>query len=165
MKTNKAIEYVNTFATSEPQKVRFNEDTEMFTMNISQLARFKMEVATLAEGTSSLKVNSDESMYKFNYEGDEVQIELDPQYHTTSDKDTKVWTEKVGDISFKLIYHRTKEGKKEYRLFMAQKVNGKLKRTRIINDDIKRIHNNEKKFTEYFKDNILPKYKEEVKAG
>ena len=127
------MEYVDNFGETQVQKDRFNEETSVYTMNLR-----------LVSGEFS------------------VTISVDPQYHVTSDKDTKVWTEKVGDKSFKLIYHRDKDGKKEYRLYMAEKVNGKLKRTRIVNDDIRKILSNEKKFTQYFKDNILPKYQEKV---
>ena len=145
------MEYVDNFGETQVQKDRFNEETSVYTMNLSQMERFKKVVSP-----------DDELLYRLVSGEFSVTISVDPQYHVTSDKDTKVWTEKVGDKSFKLIYHRDKDGKKEYRLYMAEKVNGKLKRTRIVNDDIRKILSNEKKFTQYFKDNILPKYQEKV---
>lgn len=155
------MEYVDNFGETQVQKVRFNEETSVYTMNLSQMERFKKVVDETEE--VKLQVSpDDELLYRLVSGEFSVTISVDPQYHITSDKDTKVWTEKVGDKSFKLIYHRDKDGKKEYRLYMAEKVNGKLKRTRIVNDDIRKIHSNEKKFTQYFKDNILPKYQEKV---
>ena len=48
------------------------------------------------------------------------------------------------------------------RKFKAENVNGKLKRTRIINDDIKRIHGNKDKMVDYYNEKI--KGKVEAKA-
>lgn len=72
------------------------------------------------------------------------------QVHTPQDRDIKIESTKVGDINVKLIYHRMKDGVKQYRIFIAQKVNGKLQRTRLVNEDIKAIQSDEKKMLAYY---------------
>lgn len=72
------------------------------------------------------------------------------QVHTPRDRDIKIESTKVGDINVKLIYHRMKDGVKQYRIFIAEKVNGKLKRTRLVNDEIKNIQSDEKKMIAYY---------------
>ena len=107
------MEYVDNFGETQVQKVRFNEETSVYTMNLSQMERFKKVVDETEE--VKLQVSpDDELLYRLVSGEFSVTISVDPQYHVTSDKDTKVWTEKVGDKSFKLIYHRDKrsEGNK-----------------------------------------------------
>lgn len=72
------------------------------------------------------------------------------QVHTPQDRDIKIESTKVGEIGIKLIYHRMKDGEKQYRIFIAEKVDGKLKRTRLVNDDIKAIQSDEKKMVAYY---------------
>ena len=72
------------------------------------------------------------------------------QVHVARDRDIKIDSKKVGDIGVKIIYHRMKDGEKQYRIFIAEKVDGKLKRTRLVNDNIKAIQSDEKKMDEYF---------------
>ena len=72
------------------------------------------------------------------------------QVHTPQDRDIKIDSCKVGEIGVKLIYHRMKDGEKQYRIFIAEKVDGKLKRTRLVNDDIKAIQSDEKKMVAYY---------------
>lgn len=73
------------------------------------------------------------------------------QVHIPQDRDIKIESTKVGDIGVKIIYHRMKDGEKQFRIFIAEKVDGKLKRTRLVNDDIKAIQNDEKKMVAYYK--------------
>lgn len=151
------------FGVKEPQRIRENNENE-YVMNMSQFDRFRDLLATAYEDTIDLKQNSDdENLYKMsNKEGVSELIRVIPQTHDITDKDTKVFSERIGEVSYKMIYHRDKNGKKEYRFFKAEKVNGKLKRTRIINDDIKRIHNNKDKMIAYYNEKI--KGKVEAKA-
>lgn len=72
------------------------------------------------------------------------------QVHIARDRDIKLDSKKVGDIGVKIIYHRMKDGQKQYRIFVAQKVDGVLKRNRLVNDTIKAIQDNEEKMVEYF---------------
>ncbi len=72
------------------------------------------------------------------------------QVHTPQDRDIKIDSCKVGEIGIKLIYHRMKDGVKQYRIFIAEKVAGKLKRTRLVNDEIKNIQSDEKKMVAYY---------------
>ena len=72
------------------------------------------------------------------------------QVHTPQDRDIKIDSCKVGEIGVKIIYHRMKDGEKQFRIFIAEKVDGKLKRTRLVNDDIKAIQSDEKKMVAYY---------------
>lgn len=72
------------------------------------------------------------------------------QVHIPRDRDIKIDSCKVGDIGVKIIYHRMKDGEKQFRIYIAEKVDGKLKRTRLVNDDIKAIQSDEKKMVAYY---------------
>lgn len=72
------------------------------------------------------------------------------QVHIPRDRDIKIESTKVGDIGVKIIYHRMKDGEKQFRIYIAEKVDGKLKRTRLVNDDIKAIQSDEKKMVAYY---------------
>lgn len=72
------------------------------------------------------------------------------QVHTPQDRDIKIDSCKIGEIGVKFIYHRMKDGEKQFRIFIAEKVDGKLKRTRLVNDDIKAIQSDEKKMVAYY---------------
>lgn len=73
------------------------------------------------------------------------------QVHIPRDRDIKIESTKVGDIGVKIIYHRMKDGEKQFRIYIAEKVDGKLKRTRLVNDEIKNIQSDEKKMVAYYK--------------
>lgn len=73
------------------------------------------------------------------------------QIHNKIDRDIKIDMKKIDDYNIKLIYHRKKDDSKEYRLFISYKdENKKLIRKRMINDSIRKIHNNEDKMIDYF---------------
>lgn len=73
------------------------------------------------------------------------------QIHQKLDRDIKIDMKKIDDYNIKLIYHRKKDDSKEYRLFISYKdENKKLIRKRMINDSIRKIHNNEDKMIDYF---------------
>ena len=73
------------------------------------------------------------------------------QIHQKLDRDIKIDMKKLDEYNLKLIYHRKKDDSKEYRLFISYKdENKKLIRKRMINDNIRKIHNDEDKMIEYF---------------
>ena len=73
------------------------------------------------------------------------------QIHEKRDRDIKIDMKKIDNFNLKLIYHRKKDNNKEYRLFISFKdKENNLKRIRMINEEIKYIHSNEKKMIEYF---------------
>ena len=73
------------------------------------------------------------------------------QIHQKKDKDIKIDMKKIDEYNLKLIYHRKKDDSKEYRLFISYKdENNKLIRKRLINDSIKKIHNNEDEMINLF---------------
>ena len=105
-----------------------------------------------------LNENSDENINIENFE-------IKNQIHISRDKDIKIESKKIDNFNIKLIYHRKKDESKEYRIFIAYKnEDNKLKRIRLLNEDIKEIHLNEKKMKEYFekiKKNQIEKYLKE----
>lgn len=73
------------------------------------------------------------------------------QIHEKRDRDIKIDMKKIDNFNLKIIYHRKKDNEKEYRLFISFKdKENNLKRIRMINEEIKDIHSNEKKMIEYF---------------
>lgn len=73
------------------------------------------------------------------------------QIHEKRDRDIKIDMKKIDNFNLKIIYHRKKDNNKEYRLFISFKdKENNLKRIRMINEEIKDIHSNEKKMIEYF---------------
>lgn len=73
------------------------------------------------------------------------------QIHQKLDRDIKIDMKKIDNYNIKLIYHRKKDDSKEYRIFISYKdENKKLIRKRYINDNIRKIHDNEEKMIEYF---------------
>lgn len=73
------------------------------------------------------------------------------QIHQKKDRDIKIDMRKIDEYNLKLIYHRKKDDSKEYRLFISYKdENNKLIRRRLINDSIKKIHDNKEDMIDYF---------------
>ena len=107
---------------------------------------------------ASRKSTSKKSDNKKSDKNEEVQ----KQVHIARDRDIKIESKKVGDIGVKLIYHRTKDGTKQYRIFIAQKVDGVLKRNRLNNDELKAIDRDESKCLNYF--NKITKSEKTLKA-
>lgn len=105
-----------------------------------------------------LKENKDENINIENFE-------IKNQIHISRDKDIKIESKKIDNFNIKLIYHRKKDESKEYRIFIAYKnEDNKLKRIRLLNEEIRDIHLNEKKMLEYFekiKKNQIEKYLKE----
>lgn len=89
--------------------------------------------------------------YKLSDEEIESIFEKKIQIHEKKDKDIKIDMRKIKEYNLKLIYHKKKDDSKEYRLFISFKDNSsQLRRIRLINDDIKKIHDNENKMIELF---------------
>ena len=95
----------------------------------------------------NLKTSEKAKTVKMEVEVQEEEVQK--QVHIPRDRDIKIESGKVGDIGVKLIYHRMKDGEKQFRIFLSQKVDGKLKRVRLVNDEIKSIEKDEKKMVEY----------------
>ena len=95
----------------------------------------------------NLKTSEKAKTVKMEVEVQEEEVQK--QVHIPRDRDIKIESGKVGDIGVKLIYHRMKDGEKQFRIFLSQKIDGKLKRVRLVNDEIKSIERDEKKMIEY----------------
>ena len=79
-------------------------------------------------------------------------FEIKNQIHIKRDRDIKIDMKKIENYNIKLIYHRKKDNEKEFRLFISYKdEENNLKRIRMINEEIKSIHSDEKKMIDYFK--------------
>lgn len=92
-------------------------------------------------------------------DGEQYQIveempEKAKQVHEAKDRDIKIESGKIGDVNVKMIYHREKDGTKQYRIFLAQKVDGKLKRTRFMNEELK-ANQKDEKFVKKVYDSII----------
>lgn len=80
------------------------------------------------------------------------------QIHIQKNQDIKLEMMKIDRYNLKLIYHMKKNQKKEYRIFISYKnSDNKLKRFRLLNEDIMKIQNNEKKMRNYLKNIIEEK--------
>lgn len=80
------------------------------------------------------------------------------QIHIQKNQDIKLEMMKIDRYNLKLIYHLKKNQKKEYRIFISYKnSDNKLKRFRLLNDEIMKIQNNEKKMRNYLKNIIEEK--------
>jgi len=93
-------------------------------------------------------------------------FEVKNQIHIKRDRDIKIDMKKIEKYNLKMIYHRKKDNEKEFRLFISYKDDeNNLKRIRMINNEIKSIHSDEKKMREYFskieKKNQIEKYLKE----
>ena len=99
------------------------------------------------ENIFNLKTSEKAKTVKMEVEVQEEEVQK--QVHIPRDRDIKIESGKVGDIGVKLIYHRMKDGEKQFRIFLSQKIDGKLKRVRLVNDEIKSIEKDEKKMIEY----------------
>ena len=105
-------------------------------------------VNTENENIFNLKTSEKSRTIKMKVEVQEEEVK-EKQVHIPRDRDIKIESGKVGDIGVKLIYHRMKDGEKQFRIFLSQKIDGKLKRVRLVNDEIRSIEKDEKKMIEY----------------
>lgn len=149
----------------EIQRIRENEDKNFIIMNNSQYHRFIDYLNENFKNEFEIKEEEDKISFRDKSNHDNmIQIQIQFQIHIQRDKDIKIESRKreYDNHSFKLIYHRDKDNKKEYRIFESfRDSNNKLRRIRIRNDEIKKIEKNEKKMRDYF--NSLFEEKKEKK--
>ena len=158
-------EIINERKEIEIQNIRFNEEENIHIMNNSQFDRFINYLNENFKDEYEMKEEEDKISFreKKNH-SNMIQIRNESQIHISRDKDIKIDSKKreFDNHSFKLIYHRDKDNKKEYRIFESfRDENQKLKRIRLRNSEIKKIEKNEKKMIEYF--NSLFEEKKEKK--
>lgn len=156
-------EIINERKDIEIQNIRFNEDENIHIMNNSQYERF---INYLNENfKDEFEIKEDENKISFREKKNHsnmIQIKNESQIHISRDKDIKIISRKRESDShnFKLIYHRDKDNKKEYRIFESfRDENNKLKRIRLRNSEIKKIEKNEEKMMKYF-DSLFEEKKE-----
>ena len=149
----------------EIQRIRENEDENFIIMNNSQYQRFLDYLNENFKNEFEMKEEEDRISFRDKSNHDNmIQIQIQFQIHLERDRDIKIESRKreSDNHSFKLIYHRDKDNKKEYRIFESfRDENQKLKRIRLRNSEIKKIEKNEKKMIEYF--NSLFEEKKEKK--
>lgn len=147
----------------EIQRIRENEEENFIIMNNSQYQRFLDYINENFKNEYEMKEEEDRISFRDKENHDNmIQIQIQFQIHEMRDKDIKIISKKRESDShnFKLIYHRDKDNKKEYRIFESfRDSNNKLKRIRLRNDEIKKIEKNEKKMKDYF-DSIFKEEKE-----
>ena len=147
----------------ESQRIRENEDENFIIMNNSQYQRF---IDYLNENfKDEFEIKEEEDRISFREKKNHsnmIQIKNESQIHISRDKDIKIISRKRDSDShnFKMIYHRDKDNKKEFRIFESfRDENNKLKRIRIRNSEIKKIEKNEEKMKKYF-DSLFEEKKE-----
>ena len=150
----------------ESQRIRENEDENFIIMNNSQYQRF---IDYLNENfKDEFEIKEEEDRISFREKKNHsnmIQIKNESQIHIYRDKDIKIISRKRDSDShnFKMIYHRDKDNKKEFRIFESfRDSNNKLKRIRLRNDEIKKIERNEKKMRDYFNSLFKEEKKKEI---
>lgn len=150
----------------EIQRIRENEEENLIIMNNSQYQRFIDYLNENYKNEYEMKEEEDRISFRDKSNHDNIiQIQIQFQIHISRDKDIKIDSRKreSDNHSFKLIYHRDKDNKKEYRIFESYRdSNNKLKRIRLRNDEIKKIEKNEKKMKEYFNNIFKEEKKKEI---
>ena len=149
----------------EIQRIRENEEENLIIMNNSQYQRFINYLNENFKNEYEMKEEEDKISFRDKSNHDNmIQIRIEFQIHLERDKDIKIISRKREDNhSFKLIYHRDKDNKKEYRIFESfRDENNKLKRIRLRNSEIKKIEKNEKKMKEYFESLFREEKKKEI---
>lgn len=139
----------------ESMNLQMNENSE-YLMNIQMKRDFEEKIQKELKKDSkdskkfilSFKDSDDKKNYQYKFRLF--------QFHNSIDRDIKIKSEKFNQfINLKLIYHRKKDNSKEFRIYYSFKDNNqKLRRFRLINSDIQKIHNDEDKMIEYF-DNLI----------
>lgn len=140
---NTATQTTNNTVSKEEKNMKAIETK---TMSIEEMENFAAEqnlvvVDTDDENKYELRTSKRAKTAKFI-----IQIAEEKkakQVHEAKDRDIKIESGKVGDINVKMIYHREKDGTKQYRIFLAQKVDGKLKRTRFMTEELKKNQKDE----------------------
>lgn len=133
----------NTAATQTTNNTVSKEEKNMTNINViteELIAAAKAEGKKVIRGKKGTK---NEGFVKVDGEQYQIVEEMPKQVHEAKDRDIKIESGKVGDINVKMIYHREKDGTKQYRIFLAQKVDGKLKRTRYMTEELKKNQKDE----------------------
>lgn len=150
----------------EIQRIREDEEENFIIMNNSQYERFINYLNENFKNEFEMKEEEDRILFREKSDHDNmIQIQIQFQIHQMRDKDIKIESRKreSDNHSFKLIYHRDKDNKKEYRIFESfRDSNNKLKRIRLRNDEIKKIEKNEKKMRDYFNSIFKEEKKKEI---
>lgn len=158
-------EIINERKEIEIQRIRENEEENIYIMNNSQYERFINYLNENFKDEFEIKEEEDKISFreKKNH-SNMIQIKNESQIHISRDKDIKIESRKRDDNhSFKLIYHRDKDNKKEYRIFESfRDENNKLKRIRLRNSEIKKIEKNEEKMKKYFESLFKEERKKEI---
>lgn len=159
-------EIINERKEIEIQRIRENEEENIYIMNNSQYQRF---INYLNENfKNEYEMKEEENKISFRDKENHsnmIQIRIEFQIHQERDRDIKIESRKreSDNHSFKLIYHRDKDNKKEYRIFESfRDENNKLKRIRLRNSEIKKIEKNEEKMKKYFESLFREEKKKEI---
>ncbi len=159
-------EIINERKDIEIQNIRFNEEDNIYIMNNSQYQRFINYLNENFKNEYEMKEKENKISFRDKSNHDNmIQIRIEFQIHQERDKDIKIISKKreSDNHSFKLIYHRDKDNKKEYRIFESYRDSeNKLKRIRIRNSEIKKIEKNEEKMKKYFESLFKEEKKKEI---
>lgn len=137
---------------SKEEKVMTNAEVKVITEEL--IAAAKVEGKKVIRGKKGTKNEGFVKVDGEQYQVVEKMPEKEKQVHEAKDRDIKIESGKVGDINVKMIYHREKDGTKQYRIFLAQKVDGKLKRTRYMTEELK-ANQKDEKFVKKVYDSIM----------
>ena len=141
------IEEMENLAAEKNLEIIDSEKEEIFFLKSKRAKNPKYEVQIKEDENEQPKEELKEESEPENQPQEDCKPK---QVHESKDRDIKIESGKVDDINVKLIYHRMKDDSKQYRIFLAKKIDGKLKRTRLVNEEIKNIQTDEKKMIEYY---------------
>lgn len=149
----------NTVTQTTNNTVSKKEDKNMTNTTINVITEeliteAKVEGKKVIRGKKGTKSEGFVKIDGVQYQVVEKMPERPKQVHEAKDRDIKIESGKIGDIGVKMIYHREKDGSKQYRIFLATKVDGKLKRTRYMTEELKKNQKDEK-FVKKVYDNIM----------
>lgn len=128
--------------------------TDVITEDLISIA--KVDGFKVVRGKKGSKNEGFVKIDEFTYQivGKMPEEDKPKQVHEVKDRDIKIESGKVGDIGVKLIYHREKDGTKQFRIFLSQKVDGKLKRIRYMTEELK-TNQKDEKFVKKMYDQII----------
>lgn len=160
-----ATQTTNNTTVSKEEKNMVNAEVKVITVELIEAAKAEGKKVQMGRKGSKNEgfVKIDGEQYQIVEKMPEAETEEKPkQVHEAKDRDIKIESGKVGDINVKMIYHREKDGTKQYRIFLAQKVDGKLKRTRYITEELKKVQKDEKAVKKVYDDILAGKVKVQV---
>jgi hypothetical protein len=115
-------------------EVRFDEDNNLFALKVGEYRTLIQEDGEFSKEFKVFTDKKDKNLRHIKAGKEHVFDIRITQFHESKDQDMKVVSGKVGDFSVKLIYHRMKSGSLQYRIFVAFKDGGKLRRIRLRNE-------------------------------